>query len=183
MATYGWYLDPKRCIECRACEAACKQWNGVPTGINVRYRRVQVFESGKYENVQTQALSMACNHCENALCMKACPAKAIYRHEATGAVLVDQKKCLGCGMCGKFCPYDAPQYNPTTRLMQKCTMCFDRVEERLQPACATLCPTGALQWGPWDEIKGKGVAQVPNFDDPKTTSPRIRFENKPYGVK
>ncbi len=66
MAKYGWLFDVKRCIECRACESACKQWNGVETGINVRYRRVTVSETGKYPDIKTQAVSHACNHCEEA---------------------------------------------------------------------------------------------------------------------
>lgn len=48
MPTYGWLVDPKRCIECRACESACKQWNGVETGLNVRYRKVNVREAGTF---------------------------------------------------------------------------------------------------------------------------------------
>lgn len=174
MAKYGWVFDVKRCIECRACESACKQWNGVETGINIRYRRVRVSETGKYPEVKTQALSLACNHCEEAWCMKACPVKAIFRRQ-DGIVLIDRNKCVGCTMCSKLCPYDVPQFNAGVRKMEKCTMCADRVDANLQPACATLCPTGALQWGLWDEIKGKGAAQVAGFTNPNQTKPNIRF--------
>ena len=60
-------------------------------------------------------------------------------------------------------------------------MCADRVDEGLQPACATLCPTEALKWGKWDDIRNKGVAQVANFTDPKYTAPAIRFVNSAWG--
>jgi anaerobic dimethyl sulfoxide reductase subunit B (iron-sulfur subunit) len=146
-------------------------------------RRVKVYESGTWPKVQTQALSSACNHCENAWCMKACPVKAIWRRDETGSVLINYEACVGCQQCSMFCPYDAPQFNTRTRRMEKCTGCFDRIDEGLQPACATLCPTEALRWGKWDEIKGQGVAQVPNFSNPKNTVPHMRFVVDGFGKK
>ncbi len=175
MPAYGWLLDPKRCIECRACEVACKQWNGVSTDINVRYRRVHVIEYGQFPDVRVQALSLACNHCDNPLCLKACPVKAIWRRDEDGAVLIDQERCVGCRFCEQFCPYDAPQFNMQLRKMQKCTMCYDRIAIGFEPACSSVCPTGALRWGEWDQIRGQGVSQVPGFKSPSTTRPRIRF--------
>ncbi len=180
MATYGFLLDPKRCIECRACEAACKQWNGVETGVNVRYRKVRVSEAGKFPAVQTQALSIACNHCENAFCMKVCPVKAISRRD-DGVVLIDQSKCVGCRECEQFCPYDAPQFNSHTKKMEKCTFCADRIDQDLAPACVAMCPTGALQWGKWEDISQTGAARVTGFNNPALTRPRIRFVTSPWG--
>ena len=173
MARFGWLLDYKRCIECRACEAACKQWNGLEPGI--QYRRVRVYESGTYPRPARLALSLACNHCENALCMKACPVKAIYRREQDGAVIIDQEKCIGCRFCEKWCPYGAPRFNAKANKMMKCTMCFDRLEQNLEPACSTICPTGALQFKPWDEIKDRYPAEAQNFPSPSATRPQIRF--------
>lgn len=180
MATYGWLLDPKRCIECRACETACKQWNQVPTGVGVRYRTVRVVESGKAPNVSATALSISCNHCDTATCIKVCLGKAISRR-ADGIVLIDEQRCLACHQCEEFCPYGAPQFNTQIKKMQKCTMCVDRVDQGLQPACATLCPTGALQWGDWDQIKDKGVDRVPGYASPALTRPRMRFETGKWG--
>ena len=68
VSSYGWLIEPKRCIECSACETACKQWNQVETGVNVRWRRVLKLETGTFPNVSVTALSMACNHCENVFC-------------------------------------------------------------------------------------------------------------------
>jgi len=182
MAKYGWLLDPKRCIECRACEAACKQWNGVETGVGLRYRLVHVAESGKFPAVTTQALSLACNHCDNAWCVKVCPVKAIRRRD-DGIVLIDRDACVGCRECEKFCPYQVPQFNATAKKVEKCTMCADRIDQNLQPACATLCPTEALQWGKWDDIRGQGTGQVAGFTDPQYTRPNIRFLTEPWAVK
>jgi anaerobic dimethyl sulfoxide reductase subunit B len=179
---YGFLFDPKRCIECRACEAACKQWNRVDTGIDVRYRRVRINEMGRFPNVRMQALSISCNHCENALCAKACPVKAI-TVRGDGLVLIDANRCLGCRLCEKFCPYDAPQFNVRANKMQKCTGCADRVDQGLEPACVSLCPTEALRWGKWEDISGAGEARVENLPTPSTTRPRIRFVNTPWGGK
>lgn len=170
MPQYGWLIDPKRCVECRACEAACKQWNKVPFG--VRLRQVRIYESAAGH---VSALASACNHCETAWCMKACPMKAIYRNEADSTVQIDRDKCVGCTLCAMFCPYQAPQFDYAAGKAAKCTMCTDRIASNLQPACATLCPTGALQWGKWEDIKNQGVAQVPNVSNAKNTEARIRF--------
>jgi len=182
METYGWLLDPKKCIECRACETACKQWNGVEVGVGVRYRQVRVREAGVFPNVTMQALSGACNHCENPYCMKVCLGKAIWRRDEDGTIQIDRSKCVACRQCQAFCPYGAPQFNTRTNTMEKCTGCFDRVEAGNQPACATLCPTGALQWGKWSEISAKGSAATANFANPAGTRPRIRFVNDPFPV-
>lgn len=179
MKLYGWLLDIKRCIECRACEVACKQWNGVEIGVGVRRREVRVKEYGVFPAVRQQAVSGACNHCDNAWCMKACPVKAISRGP-NGEVLIDQDACVGCQQCAAFCPYGAPRFNVRLKKMDKCTMCPDRIEAGLEPACATLCPTGALQWGPWEEIQKKGVAQIEGFANPRQTWPRIRFITEDY---
>lgn len=175
---YGWLFDPNRCIECRACEAACKQWNGVPTGVNIRYRRVSTREFGAWPAVSVVAISSACNHCENPLCARACPVKAISRR-SDGLVLVDRDRCVGCGICYEFCPYGAPQYDPKTRRMEKCTMCVDRIDQGLQPACADACPTGALSWGDWEDIRGRGTASIAGYPVPYSTRPRIRFVTTP----
>lgn len=183
MASYGWLLDIKKCIECRACESACKQWNQVEIGVGVRYREVRVTESGAFPQVQIQALTSACNHCENAWCLKVCPAKAIYRRPADGTVQIDQEKCLGCTQCAMFCPYRATKINERTRKPEKCTGCYDRIEQGMQPACATLCPTGALQWGKWEDIAGKGSASIPGFANPNQTYPHVRFITTPFAGK
>lgn len=180
MPEYGWLLDAKRCIECRACESACKQWNEVPTGINVRWRVVRIQESGKFPNVKMQALSSACNHCENPYCAKVCPTKSISRR-ADGVVLIDPRTCIGCGQCAKFCPYGAPQLNTVTRKMEKCTFCVDRQEEGLEPACATLCPTGALKFGKWEDLQRVGADRTDGFANPAQTRPRIRFVTAGFG--
>lgn len=180
MSTYGWLLNPERCIECRACETACKQWNAVPVGAGIRYRTVRVIETGKAPDVTVTALSIACNHCEAATCVKVCLGKALSRR-ADGVVMLDQAACVGCRQCEKFCPYGAPHFNEAKKKMQKCEMCPDRLAQNLEPACAALCPTGALKWGDWDEIRRQGAERMRGFPAPDLTRPRVRFVNSGWG--
>jgi Fe-S-cluster-containing dehydrogenase component len=173
--SYGWLFDPKLCIECRGCEAACKQWNGVQTLINVRWRQVYERETAGYPSPALQVLSLSCNHCEKAWCAMACPVKAIKRRP-DGIVYIDHDVCVGCRFCAKFCPYPPrPQFNAVKHKMEKCHMCYDRIDQGLQPACAANCPTGALKWGKWEDISSQGEGMVEGFTDPKYTRPHIRF--------
>jgi DMSO reductase iron-sulfur subunit len=173
MPKYGWLLDSKRCIECRACEAACKQWNKLDTGVQLR--KVRTYESGKFPQARTLALSLACNHCDEPVCIGVCPVRALSRDEATGAVVQNHEACIGCQNCVRACPYAAPVYDVATRKVFKCTMCVDRTAEGLEPACSTLCPTGALKYLPWEEVLAAGALEsVENFPS-GTTKPRIRF--------
>lgn len=176
MDTYGWLFDPKRCIECSACEAACKQWNKVPTGAGIRLRKVRTYEDGEFPQTKVIAISMSCNHCENALCTKVCPVKAMVKRP-DGIVVVNAAACVGCGLCTEFCPYGAPQMHGATRKIYKCTMCADRIDQNLMPACATVCPTGALQWGKWDDIASRGEERMAHFNNPALTRPHIRFRS------
>jgi anaerobic dimethyl sulfoxide reductase subunit B (iron-sulfur subunit) len=180
MSTYGWLLDPKRCIECRACETACKQWNQVPTAVGIRYRKVRVAETGVSPNVTVSSLSIACNHCADATCVKVCPVKAVTRR-SDGIITIDGSRCLACRQCEQFCPYGAPQFNTALKRMEKCTMCLDRTDQGLQPACATLCPTGALKWGDWDTFRNVGTDRVNGFPSPNLTKPRVRFVTTGWG--
>lgn len=172
--SYGWLIDLKRCIECRGCEAACKQWKGITTLANVKRREVRVRDLEGWPAPRQQVLSMACNHCEVAWCLMVCPVKAIKRRP-DGIVYIDHEVCVGCRFCAKFCPYRVPSFDPVKWKMEKCDMCYDRIDQGLQPACANNCPTGALKWGRWEDIRSEGEGMVDGFTDPKYTRPHIRF--------
>lgn len=178
MSTYGFLVDLGLCISCSACEAACKTWNNVPTGRNVRWRRVIDQVLGVWPKVTTYGVSMACNHCADAPCVKACPSGALSIRAKDGIVLLDKTKCIGCRYCESVCPYGAPQYDATEKKMSKCTMCVDRIDAGKEPACVDTCPTGALQFGKLVDIDREGVKQIPNFAEPSYSNPSIRFVPK-----
>jgi anaerobic dimethyl sulfoxide reductase subunit B (iron-sulfur subunit) len=146
---YGFIIDSERCVDCRACVVACKSYNNIELG--VMWRRVRSSWKGSYPAVTFTSHSMSCNHCANPACSKVCPAGAISKRAEDGIVVVDKAKCVGCGACGKACPYGAPQYGKT-KLMQKCNLCLDRVSAGKQPACVATCPAGALTFGAMDAL-------------------------------
>jgi formate dehydrogenase iron-sulfur subunit len=79
---------------------------------------------------------------------------------ANGIVDVNPDRCIGCGYCETGCPFDVPRFHKATGKMAKCTLCVDRVEVGLEPACIKACPTGCLQFGTKDDMVAMGVKRV-----------------------
>ena len=140
---YRFHFDMGKCIGCRCCEVACAEQNGNP--IEHNWRRVGEIEGGSYPFTQRFYLSMGCNHCLDAACLRGCPVDAYHRDEATGLVLHSAETCIGCQYCTWNCPYGVPQYNPERGVVGKCDMCYGRVTEGREPACVNACPEGAIQ--------------------------------------
>lgn len=120
------------------------------------------------------SLSIACNHCVDAPCLKVCPASAYHRDKETGAIIHSNQKCIGCKYCTWACPFDAPKYNPLRGVVEKCTMCNERLKSGELPACTEACPTGALSFG---SIELASSIQAPGISA-KPFSPRIVTKNK-----
>ena len=139
-------FDANKCTGCGACRVACTIENGLAP--DVSWRRIETFNPQRRAVAPVFHLSLACNHCATAACMNACPALAYHRDGPTGAVLLDSSLCIGCGYCAWACPYDAPVFDESAGVMTKCTWCADRLAAGLKPACASHCPTGALDFAP-----------------------------------
>lgn len=164
----GFLFDLERCTGCNACELACTIENELAWGKS--WRAVTTFNPDRLPGIPTFHLSLACNHCESAPCMRHCPALAIGRDARTSNVEIDAARCIGCKYCSWACPYGAPLFDTQTRVMTKCTGCNHRVAAGLEPACVALCPTTALGYGVL-----AGAESVPGF--PKTPArPAIRFQ-------
>lgn len=140
---YRFHFDMSKCIGCRCCEVACAEQNGNPMEQN--WRRVGEIEGGTYPFTQRFYLSMGCNHCLDAACLRGCPVDAYHKDPATGLVLHSADTCIGCQYCTWNCPYGVPQYNPERGVVGKCDMCYGRVTEGREPACVNACPEGAIQ--------------------------------------
>ncbi len=154
----GFIFDSNKCTGCNACQIACSLENDVEFPLN--WRQVNTFNAMRHPDIPHFHLSMACNHCFDPPCMIYCPALAFSKDPSTGAVNIDQKKCIGCQYCSWVCPYDAPQFNPLSRVIEKCTFCSHRLEDNLLPACVALCPTNALQF---DDIEQSMVDKISGF--------------------
>lgn len=179
MTQYGFFFDQSRCTDCRACTLACRNWYNTPPG-PVKWARMFQWEKGVYPNLRLHFLFAPCYHCEEPVCVKACPHDALRKEEKYGAVLVDEAKCQGDRSCWKACPYGAPQFQtdaPGTK-MSKCNMCFDRLEAGQVPLCAAACPMRALDFGPLDELIKKygDVRALEEMPKPNITHPAIVFK-------
>jgi len=174
---HGFYFNADNCISCHACESACSEKNNLPPYL--AYRAVGYVEGGTYPNYTRLNISMACNHCDDPVCLKGCPTRAYTKFAEYGAVLQDPDICFGCGYCTWVCPYNAPQLDMEKGHVHKCNMCVDRLEMGLKPACASACLAGALDFGVVEtrpENREQLATQIPGFPSPEITHPNIRFQ-------
>jgi DMSO reductase iron-sulfur subunit len=174
---HGFHFTADNCIGCHACEAACSEKNDLPPHLS--FRSVGYVEGGTYPNFTRMNISMACNHCDNPVCLKGCPTRAYTKHPEYGAVLQDPDICFGCGYCTWVCPYNAPQLDPVEGHVQKCNMCVDRLEVGLKPACVSACVGNALNFGIIESTpdnREQKKTSIPGFPDPEITNPNIRFQ-------
>jgi len=174
---HGFHFTADNCIGCHACEAACSEKNGNPAHIS--FRSVGYVEGGTFPDYKRMNISMACNHCDDPVCLTGCPTRAYTKHLEYGAVLQDPDTCFGCGYCTWVCPYNAPQLDPVEGHVSKCNMCVDRLEEGLKPACVSACLGNALDFGVIDntpENREQTLTTIPGFPDPLITRPNIRFQ-------
>jgi len=174
---HGFYFNADNCIGCHACEAACAEKNETPP--HLAFRSVGYLEGGAWPSYTRMNISMACNHCDNPVCLKGCPTRAYTKFAEYGAVLQDPDICFGCGYCTWVCPYNAPQLDPKAGHVSKCNMCVDRLEVGLKPACAAACLGNALDFGVIEtkpENRIQANIAIPGFPDPNITHPNIRFQ-------
>ncbi len=140
---YGMVIDMRKCIGCQACTVSCSMENLPPIG---QFRTtVLQYEVDSKDNPAPSAmvsLPRLCNHCDNPPCVPVCPVQATFQR-TDGIVLVDNKRCVGCGYCVQACPYDARFINHETQTADKCTFCEHRLEVGLLPACVESCVGGA----------------------------------------
>ena len=174
MGEKSFLIDTTKCRACRGCQIACKQWNQRPAEKTVNLGthqnppdlsastwKVVRFSEVPGEQVNWYFFPDQCRHCLTPPCKEVADTKAkgaIAIHEATGAVIFNPKvkmKPADFKEIREACPYDIPRMNPATGVMAKCTMCADRTQEGLLPACVKTCPTGAITFGDREAILEK----------------------------
>jgi DMSO reductase iron-sulfur subunit len=174
---HAFHFTADNCIGCHACESACSEKNDLPAHIS--FRSVGYVEGGTFPDYKRMNISMACNHCDDPVCLKGCPTRAYTKHAEYGAVIQDPDICFGCGYCTWVCPYNAPQLDPVKGQVEKCNMCVDRLEVGLKPACVTACVGNALDFGVVENMPDNREqidTRLPGFPDPMITKPNIRFQ-------
>ncbi|MBN2060482.1 MAG: 4Fe-4S dicluster domain-containing protein [Deltaproteobacteria bacterium] len=152
----GFYFDSERCVQCHACEVACKSANNLDLGI--KWRTVVNIWQGTYPETKNKTISFCCLHCVEPACVAACPTGAIQKRERDGVIVIDQDKCIGCHCCFLACPFGIPQFGRDGK-MQKCNLCVSRLDQGKEPACSATCSSEALRFGDIRELADKAFTR------------------------
>jgi formate dehydrogenase iron-sulfur subunit len=176
----GFFTDTTLCIGCKACEVACKQWNQLPddgfhfTGMSYdntvalgasTWRHVAFIERPVALATQDAGAfswlfsSDVCKHCVRAGCLESCPTGAIVRTEFD-SVYVQPDICNGCGYCVVNCPFGVIDRREDDGRAWKCTLCYDRLKDDMEPACAKACPTDSIKFGDLEQLRATAQARV-----------------------
>ena len=207
----GFFTDTSVCIGCKACEVACKEWNGLPepdaAGLTLTamsydntaalgadsWRHVAFIEQDviSEQDVITEIAdgpatrwlmsSDVCKHCTHAACLDVCPTGALVRTEF-GTVIVQPDVCNGCAYCVSACPFGVIDRREGDGRAWKCTMCYDRLRGGLEPACATACPTDSIQFGPLDELREIAESRLADLHAAGRTEARLYGQDPDDGV-
>ncbi|MFL5928592.1 MAG: 4Fe-4S dicluster domain-containing protein, partial [Gaiellaceae bacterium] len=177
----GFFTDTTVCIGCKACEVACKEWNLLPADgydwLGHSYDNTGQLDANTWRHVafveQDKPLKLdagdfatadaepeplrwlmesdVCKHCTHAGCLDVCPTGSLFRTEF-GTVVVQEDICNGCGYCVPACPFGVLDKREEDGRVWKCTLCYDRLKDDKEPACAQACPTNSIQFGELDEL-------------------------------
>ncbi len=188
----GFFTDTSVCIGCKACEVACKEWNQLPARnggkvqlsgqsydntvslSGIQWRHVKFIEQFSPDRSTGRWLMMSdvCKHCVQAACLEVCPTGAIIRTEFD-TVVIQQDVCNGCRACIAACPFGVIEINPETNTAMKCTLCYDRLQAGMVPACAQACPTQSIQFGPISELRQRAQERLQQLHEQGVTQARL----------
>lgn len=171
----GILTDLTKCIGCEACVWACKEINGLPR--NDGAKKLTSTTWTRIERLHGVNIRRQCMHCLDPACVSVCPVAALQKTEA-GPVIYLEDRCMGCRYCVMACPFEIPKYEWDKVLprVQKCIMCYEkRVARGEQPACTSVCPTGATIFGDREQLIFEAQKRIEQNPD--------RYVNHIYGVK
>ena len=163
----GVLVDLTRCIGCRGCQVACKEWNeqkARKTSFNGDftnpiklssdcYTRIRFHEQEQSGQPVWSFIKNQCLHCKEPACVSVCPVSALKKTEA-GPVVYEYDRCIGCRYCMMACPFHIPKYEWESAhpWVQKCTFCSERINDGMIPACIKTCPTGTMFYDDHDAV-------------------------------
>ena len=168
-------VDTTRCVGCQSCTVACAETNGLPEP------DLDALDEGLVRNTSEKQWTLInrfevddeeiyvkkqCMHCDQPACAAACPTMALLKTEE-GPVIWRADKCMGCRFCMVSCPFEMPkfEYDSPIPKIQKCRMCFERLQEGEEPACVAECPEGALVFGKKRDLLDEAKSRIYNNPD------------------
>jgi formate dehydrogenase iron-sulfur subunit len=182
-------VDMTRCIGCRGCQTACKEWNELPARKSVfrgeytnpirlnsdTYTRIRYTEMEKNGPVWS-FIKEQCLHCKDPACVSVCPVAALTK-SAAGPVVYNYDRCIGCRYCMVACPFRVPtfEWESARPWVQKCSFCSERIKDGLIPACIKVCPTTTMFYGEDKEVLAEARKRI--ADNPG------KYVNHIYGEK
>ena len=186
---YGILYDSTRCVGCQSCEMACSEAYGFPNpedypeaGVvrktNTSQRIVvNAIETSKGE----QYMRSSCNHCSSPACASACLTKAMLKTEE-GPVIWREDKCMGCRSCMIACPFNVPkfEYDSPNPKIQKCRMCYEKLQEGSIPECVNACPAEGMMFGKRRDLIE--IARERIYSDPDNYHHEIYGEHEVGGT-
>lgn len=192
MTQYAIVTDINRCVGCLACSVACKVINNVPIG-NFWNKTLRVGPnpveggSGNWPDVEMYFLTVSCQHCEEPECVAVCPTEASHKLP-DGTVQIDKSKCIGCQFCVMACPYDVRYLNSDEHVVEKCTLCQQKIAQGELPQCVSQCGGRARWFGDLEEgidsFVGPGKVDItegdPSYEKVLKTFATLGDSVKPY---
>jgi len=165
------FIDPKKCLACRACELECGVAHSKSKDLTKAICEESLPQTRiKVESADDLAVPLQCRHCEDAPCVKICPTKATSRSGPEDPVLIKDELCIGCKWCVLVCPFGVIRMSRAGAAVTKCDLCFERLDKGELPACVVACPSKAIQFKSIEEIsKDKRKEYLVKFKTKKTS--------------
>lgn len=173
-------IDAFKCIECKACLAACKEANKLPPGHWRNWIRSEDSEKTAARRGRMIFQPGNCMQCDQPTCVQACPTGATYKNPEDGTVGIDRELCIGCGQCLPACPYGARSRHPLYRVADKCDFCAARRKLGLEPACVSTCPNKARVFGDLNDSKSEIRRLLAEQDTTRIVHPQSNTDPNIY---
>jgi len=182
---WGIGIDITKCIGCGMCARGCKMENDVPDEpfyFRTWVEQYTILNNGEVliespngsidgfsqpvaeeEIFKTFFVPKLCNHCAKSPCTQVCPVGATFE-SPDGVALIDEKYCIGCAYCVQACPYGCRYIHPEKKVADKCTLCYHRLKQGIDPVCMEICPTKARIYGDLKDRDGELVKFLRDHD-------------------